>query len=155
MENGRFTSHQVQVPEVFKHHVGSWKGELIQIGTYGQLLCRSSCVCMIAIDGIEYRQINHYEYADGRRLQLDFTGVFEGETLKLFSSSYSNFSAIVRDTGQETLGFQATATQDNAIVQFVETITLLDPDHRVRSTQTFKNGIFDGISFIRETRLMP
>ena len=155
MKNSRFIPNQIQVPEIFKRHVGSWKGECIQLDTLGQFLCRSSCICIITIDGIEYRQINHYEYADGQRLQLNFTGVFEGGTLKLFSSSYSNFSAIAWDAGQETLGFRATATQDNAIIQFVDTITLLDPDHRVRSTQIFKNGIFDGISFIKETRLMP
>jgi len=32
-------------------------------------------------------------------------------------------------------------------------MTLLGDNQRVRSTQAFKNGIFDGISFIEETRL--
>jgi len=32
-------------------------------------------------------------------------------------------------------------------------MTLLAENHRVRSTQAFKDGVFDGISFIEEKRI--
>ena len=43
-------------------------------------------------------------------------------------------------------------TQDDALITFMETMTLLDDTHRVRSTQAFKDGVFDGIRFIEEIR---
>ncbi|MBE9122328.1 hypothetical protein IQ269_16340 [Tychonema sp. LEGE 07199] len=73
--------------------------------------------------------------------------------MKLSSSSYSDFAAIAWDAGQETVCFRATKTQDSALITFVETMTLLSENQRVRSTQAFKNSIFDGISFIEEMRL--
>lgn len=96
--------------------------------------------------------MNNYEYSDGSRLQLNFQGEFENRILKLFSSSYSDFAAIAWDAGQETICFRATKTQDNALITFMETMTLLAENHRVRSTQAFKDGVFDGISFIEEMR---
>ena len=57
---------------------------------------------------------------------------------------------LVRNPG---IGFRATKTQDGTLITFVETMTLLAQDHRVRSTQEFKDEIFIGISFIEEIRL--
>ena len=71
----------------------------------------------------------------------------------MYSSSYSDFSAIAWDAGQEIICFRVTKTQDDAVITFVETMTLLAENHRVRSTQTFKDGVFDGISFIEEMRI--
>ncbi len=101
----------------------------------------------------EKNGINNYQYSDGSRLQLNFQGEFENQILKLSSSSYSDFAAIAWDAGQETVCFRATKTQDSALITFVETMTLLSENQRVRSTQAFKNSIFDGISFIEEMRL--
>jgi hypothetical protein len=80
--------------------------------------------------GSTYRQVNNYEFPDGSRLQLNFEGEFENWILNLFSSSYSDFSAIVWDAGQDTVCFRATKTQDNALITFMETMTLLDENHR-------------------------
>ncbi|MGI0482369.1 hypothetical protein ACN4EE_16495 [Geminocystis sp. CENA526] len=41
----------------------------------------------------------------------------------------------------------------SSVIRFIETVTLLNENHRIRSTQAFKNGIFDGISFIEEMRV--
>lgn len=142
-----------KVPEIFQYHVGTWKGEYIKTDSCGHFLRSFLGTFAVAIEGTAYHQVNSYEYPDGTQLQLDFEGGFEGGVLKLSSSSYSDFSAIGWDAGHGTIGFRATKTQDNAIVTFIETITLIDRDRRVRSTQSFKDGIFDGISFIEEVRL--
>jgi hypothetical protein len=67
--------------------------------------------------------------------------------------SYSDFAAISWDAGQETICFRSTKTQDGALITFMETMTLLSPERRVRSTHALKDGAFDGISFIEEIRL--
>ena len=141
------------VPEIFQRHVGSWKGEYIKTDLTGHFLRSFTGTFTITIEGNTYRQVNQYEYPDGKELTLNFEGEFAGGILKMSSTSYSEFSAIAWDAGQETIGFRLTKTQDGAIINFVETINLLNNDHRVRSTQAFKNGKFDGISFIEEIRL--
>jgi len=142
-----------KVPEIFTRHLGTWKGEYIKTDTRGHFSRSFFGSFSIWIEGSHYRQVNNYEYSDGSRLQLNFQGEFENRILKLFSSSYSDFSAIAWDAGQETICFRATKTQDNALITFVETMTLLAQNRRVRSTQAFKDGVFDGISFIEEMRL--
>ncbi len=142
-----------KVPEIFTRHIGTWQGEFIKTDTRGHFSRSFFGTFTISIEGSHYKQVNNYEYADGSRLQLNFQGEFENLILKLSSSTASDFSAIVWDAGQETVCFRATKTQDNALITFVETMTLLSENQRVRSTQVFKNGIFDGISFIEEVRL--
>jgi len=142
-----------KVPEIFTRHLGTWKGEFIKTDTRGHFSRSFFGSFSIWIEGSHYRQVNNYEYSDGSSLQLNFEGEFENRMLKLSSSNYSDFSALVWDAGQEVICFRATKTQDDALITFVETMTLLSETQRVRSTQAFKNGIFDGISFIEEMRL--
>ncbi|MCU0570837.1 MAG: DUF3598 family protein [Oculatellaceae cyanobacterium Prado106] len=141
------------VPPIFLRHVGTWQGEYIKTDTRGQFLSSFVGTFTVNIEGITYRQTNRYTYADGRRLQLDFEGIFEQGILKMSSSSYSDFAAIAWDAGQETIGFRVVKTQDDACIEFMETMMLRSADHRVRSTQAYRNGVFDGISFIEETRI--
>lgn len=142
-----------QVPEIFLRHVGTWQGEYFKTDTRGQFLRSFIGTFTIAIAGTTYRQVNRYQYPDGSRLELHFAGEFVNGMLQMTSTSYSDFSAIAWDAGQETLCFRATKTQDGAVITFMETMTLLSPDHRVRSTHALRDGAFDGISFIEETRL--
>lgn len=141
-----------KVPEIFTRHTGTWKGEYIKTDKNGHFSRSFVGSFTILIEGNKYQQVNKYEYSNGSRLQLNFEGYFEDQILKLFSSSYDDFSAIAWDAGQGIVCFRATKTQDDVLITFMETMTLLDENHRVRSTQAFKDGIFDGISFIEEIR---
>jgi len=142
-----------KVPEIFTRHIGTWKGEYIKTDKQGHFSRSFIGSFTIVIEGSQYRQINKYEYPDGSRLQLDFEGYFEDRILKLGSKNYSDFCAIAWDAGQNLVCFRADKTQDDTLITFIETVTLLDENHRVRSTQSFRDGIFDGISFIEEIRL--
>lgn len=146
------TQQNQQVPEIFQRHVGTWKGEYVKTDTKGQFISSFFGTFTLEIEGNNYRQINRYQYPDGKQVELHFSGKFEDGILKMASISYSDFEAIAWDAGQNTIGFRATKTQDGVLITFVETINLLSDNHRVRSTQAFKNGNFDGISFIEEYR---
>jgi hypothetical protein len=141
------------VPEIFERHMGTWQGEYIKTDTRGHFLRSFFGTFAIAITGTTYRQTNCYRYPDGNQLELHFTGEFVNGILHMTSTSYSDFAAIAWDAGQETICFQATKTQDEAVITFMETMTLLGPDRRVRSTHALRDGMFDGISFIEEVRL--
>lgn len=141
------------VPVIFGRHVGTWQGEYIKTDTRGQFLRSFLGVFTIAIAGTTYRQVNRYQYSDGSQLELNFTGEFVKGVLQMRSPSYSDFAAIAWDAGQDTICFRSTKTQDGALITFMETMTLLSSDRRVRSTHALRDGVFDGISFIEETRL--
>jgi hypothetical protein len=142
-----------EVPEIFQRHIGTWKGEYIKIDTKGHFITSFIGQFTVKIEGINYYQTNEYEYPDGKQLKLEFAGKFDNGILQLGSSSYSDFNAIAWDSGQDTIGFIASKTQDNSLTKFVETITLINPNYRVRSTQQFTNNIFTGINFIAENRV--
>lgn len=144
---------QQVVPEIFKCHIGTWKGEYIKTDTKGHFNRSFLGTFTIDIQGNIYQQVNQYEFADGKQVTLNFEGEFNNGILTLNSTSYSDFQAIAWDSGENTIGFRANKTQDGKLITFVETVNLLAPNHRVRSTQAFKDGVFNGISFIEETRL--
>jgi hypothetical protein len=141
------------VPEIFGRHIGTWQGEYIKTDTHGHFLRSFFGTFTIAIAGTTYRQVNRYRYPDESQLELRFAGEFVDGILHMTSSSYSDFSAIAWNAGQETICFRATKTQDGALITFIETMTLLSPNRRVRSTHALRDGMFDGISFIEEIRL--
>jgi hypothetical protein len=144
---------QQAVPAIFGRHVGTWQGEYIKTDTRGQFLRSFWGTFTIAIVDTTYQQMNHYQYPDGSQLELHFVGEFINGILHMTSPSYADFAAIAWDAGQDTICFRATKTQEGALITFMETMTLLSPDHRVRSTHALKDGTFDGISFIEEIRL--
>jgi hypothetical protein len=141
------------VPAIFRRHIGTWQGEYIKTDSHGQFLRSFLGVFEIAIEGPIYRQVNRYQYSDGNQLELHFTGEFVDGILHMTSTSYSDFAAIAWDAGQDTVCFRSTKTQDGALITFIETMTLLSSDRRIRSTHGLKDGAFDGISFIEEIRL--
>jgi hypothetical protein len=144
---------QTNVPEIFWRHTGTWQGEYIKTDTEGNFLRRFSGQFTVSITGTTYRQVNRYQYPDGRQLQLEFAGEFVNGILHMTSSSYPDFSAIAWDAGQETICFRATKTEAGSLITFMETMTLLSKNRRVRSTHALKDGAFDGISFIEEIRV--
>jgi hypothetical protein len=141
------------VPEIFLRHTGTWQGEYIKTDAEGNFLRRFFGQFTVSITGTIYRQVNRYQYPDGSQLQLEFAGEFINGILHMTSSSYADFSAIAWDAGQETICFRATKTEAGAVITFMETMTLLASDRRVRSTHALKDGRFDGISFIEEIRV--
>jgi hypothetical protein len=142
-----------KVPEIFIRQIGTWKGEFIKTDTRGHFFRSFLCTITIAIEGSHHRHVNNYEYSDGSRLQLNFQGEYENRILKLCSSSYPDFSGVAWDAGQDIICFRSTKTEGNALITFVETITLVSDNHRVRSTQIFKDGLFDSTAFIEERRI--
>lgn len=141
------------VPEIFQHHVGTWKGEFIKTNTKGNFISSFMGKFRIKIEGINYYQTNEYEYPDGKQLKLEFMGKFENGVLKLGSNSSSDVTANVWDCGQNIIQMISTKKQNNSLIKYIETITLIDENHRVRSTQEFKDGVFTGINFIEEARI--
>lgn len=147
------TQMNQQVPQIFRDHIGTWQGEYIKTDKTGHFLKSFIGKFTIKIEDLNYIQTNEYQYSDGKELRLDFSGKFENGILKMASDSYGVFTATAWDSGENTIMFVATKKQDDSIIKFIETISLLEPNHRVRSTQEFQNNIFSGVNLIEEYRI--
>ena len=147
------TGNSKQVPAIFLSHIGTWQGKYIKTDSTGHFLRSFLGTFTVSIEGNQYRQVNKYQYPDGKEIQLDFAGEFTNGILKLASNNYQDFEAMAWEAGEGTIGFRVTKRQDNNTITYMETITLITPQYRVRSTQEYKNGIFEGINFIEEKKL--
>ena len=146
-------SQSSQVPSIFLSHIGTWQGEYIKTDATGNFLRSFLGTFTVSITGNQYRQVNHYQYPDGKTMQLNFAGEFTDGILKIASDNYESFEAIAWDSGKQTIGFRVRKTQNNHLITYWESIILITPQYRVRSTQEYKDGIFEGINFIQEQKL--
>ncbi|MDJ0729798.1 MAG: hypothetical protein QNJ33_07370 [Crocosphaera sp.] len=141
-----------QIPEIFKRHIGVWQGTAIKVSSKGELERTFHGTFAVSIEGSDYYQENTYTLADGNTRKLRFKGHFENGFLILSSSDYPEFSGKAWDGGEETIMFRSSKIENGKHYIYVETMTLTNSNTRVRSSQIFQDGVFNGISYIEETR---
>lgn len=69
------------------------------------------------------------------------------------SKNYDDFQAFAWDSGYDTIGFRVDKKQEGDLITYMETIYLVTDNHRVRTTQEFKNNQFVGVNLIEETKI--
>ncbi len=141
-----------EIPEIFYRHIGVWQGTAIKVSPQGELQRSFRGTFAVWITGCDYRQENTYTLADGNVRTLQFTGRFENGVLILSSSDYPEFTATAWDAGHDAILFRSSKIENGKCYMYIETMTLTDSNSRVRSTQIFEEGVFDGITYIEETR---
>ncbi|MBV6624894.1 MAG: DUF3598 family protein [Rivularia sp. (in: Bacteria)] len=141
-----------EIPEIFHKHIGVWQGTAIKVSPQGELQRTFDGTFAISITGSDYHQENNYTSKDGTIRTLRFKGRFENQVLILSSSDYPEFSATAWDAGNDTIIFRSSKIENGKRYMYVETMTLKEPNSRVRSTQIFQGDVFDGITYIEETR---
>lgn len=143
---------QQDIPEIFRKHLGTWAGTALKVSPEGKLERTFNGVFAISIEGNKYHQENTYTLPDGNTRTLKFEGHFEQGVLILNSSSYPEFTATAWDGGNDTIIFRSSKIENDKRYMSVETMTLINSNSRVRSSQIFREGVFDGITYIEETR---
>jgi len=83
---------------------------------------------------------------------VGFKGHFENGVLIITSSDYPEFAATAWDAGNDTILLRSSKIENGKSYMYIETTTLKEDNSRVRSTQIFQEGDFDGITYIEETR---
>jgi hypothetical protein len=141
-----------EVPEIFKRHIGVWQGTAIKVSSQGELQGSFDGIFAVSIEGCDYHQENTYTLANGSIRTLRFEGHFKNGVLILSSSDYPEFAATAWDVGNDTILFRSSKIENGKSYMYIETMTLTDPNFRVRSTQIFQEEVFDGITYIEETR---
>jgi hypothetical protein len=141
-----------EIPEIFYRHIGVWKGTAIKVSPQGELQRSFHGTFAVWITGRDYHQENTYTVEDGNTRTLRFAGRFEDRVLILSSSDYPEFTATAWDAGRDTILFRSSKIENGKRYIYIETMTFTDHTSRVRSTQIFQEGVFDGITYIEETR---
>lgn len=143
---------QNEIPEIFHRHIGIWKGTAIKVSPQGELQRTFHGTFKISITGNVFHQENNYTFADGSIRSLRFKGHFENGVLIITSSDYPEFAATAWDAGNDTILLRSSKIENGKSYMYIETTTLKEDNSRVRSTQIFQEGDFDGITYIEETR---
>ena len=141
-----------EIPEIFHRHIGVWQGTAIKVNPQGELQRSFQGTFTVSITGCDYHEENTYTLADGNMRTLRFKGHLENGVIIISSSDYPEFTATAWDAGNDMILFRSSKIENGKRYMYIETVTLIDPNSRVRSTQIFQEGIFDGITYIEETR---
>ncbi len=142
-----------EIPEIFRRHIGVWQGKAIKVNPQGELQRTFNGTFSVSITDGNYHQENTYTFPDGKIRTLRFEGYFDKNGILILSSSdYPEFTATAWDAGNETIIFRSSKIENGKRYMYLETMTITAPNSRVRSTQIFQEGIFDGITYIEETR---
>ena len=141
-----------EIPEIFHRHIGVWAGRVIKMSAESKIQRSFHGTFAGSITGYDYYQENTYTFADGNIRTLRFKGYFENGVLIFSSSDYPEFTATAWDAGNNTILFRASKIENGKQYVYIETMTLTSANSRVRSSQIFQEGVFDGITYIEETR---
>lgn len=140
------------IPEIFNRHIGVWEGTVIKVNPQGERKLSFPGTFAVSFEGCDYRQVNTYTLPDGNIRILRFQGRFDNGVLILSSSDYPEFAATAWDAGNDAILFRSSKVEEQKHYTYIETMTITSPNSRVRSTQIFRDGVFDGITYIEETR---
>jgi hypothetical protein len=101
-----------------------------------------------------YEQLNIYQRPGATEpVRLNFSGTIEAGILRINSTSYGNYSSCAWLLDNDTMLFYSSKTDfDQSHVETWEIITTISENKRNRNAQKIRNGSFDGMIMITETK---
>lgn len=150
-------NHQLQLNDfaVFPKHVGVWQGDWIRLDHNAQETMRFTGLLTQQIIDNQWIQTNHHEFPDGKKVTQNFVGRVIGVGRVAIESSDPPFLNYLM-TAQEVEHLLVFNVRDKATGNLLatETINLVQPNQRIRTTQSFSiNGEFQGVMLIVEHRV--
>lgn len=152
------TDHQLQLENfaVFPKHVGVWQGDWIRLDHMAQETMRFTGLLTQQIIDNQWVQTNHHEFPDGKKVTQNFVGQVTGVGKVSIASSdppFFNYLMMAQEIGDHLLVFDI---RDKATGNLLatETINLVQPNQRIRTTQSFLiDGEFRGVLLVIEHRV--
>jgi hypothetical protein len=100
-----------------------------------------------------YEQVNVYQRPGAQPTRLSFSGTIDAGMLRINSTSYGNYSSCAWLLDNDTMLFFSSKTDfDQSHVETWEIITTISENKRNRNAQKIRNGSFDGMIMITETK---
>jgi hypothetical protein len=138
---------------VLARHEGDWIGEYLQVDPTGNILDRheSRLTCQFPETGeYDYYQINRYTWADGRREEHGFLGIYRDNAL-WFDTERITGKAWEADNATIILHFSYKGSPGSYLYEMIQ----ISPcnNYRARTWQWFKDNRIDRRTLIQEERV--
>lgn len=153
---------EFNVPLAFLGNCGTWEGDAKRVNTAGELIDAHLVRVSIEISGSQYVQTNTVRINTPREVTAQYFGDFcEGrlvfpltdEVYTLGGEKASCFSGIAWAVTDDLIVYRGSRTLQGRKTYYNELITLIDRDHRVRTTQLFEDGAYKLVTMIEETKV--
>ncbi|MEG4108083.1 DUF3598 family protein [Microcoleus sp. S13_C5] len=142
--------------KIFPKHTGVWEGDWTILDADCKETRRFTAVVTQKIVDNEWRQTNLQTYANGQSETQNFVGYVVGEgqvQIEGRDSVFPNYNTLATEVGDDLIIFQVW-DKATGLMRAVETIHLVSPDRRIRTTQSLtEEGKLRGVMVIVERRI--
>jgi hypothetical protein len=157
------TCDNLGVPIVFQKNCGTWEGTARRINPTGEQIDEQLVRVKIEIDRLQYVQTNTVRIGTPREVVAQYFGDFRDQKLvfpltdevyTLGGEKATAFSGIAWAVTDDIILYCGSRTLRAGVeTSYNEIITIVTPDHRVRTTQLFENGAYQLVTLIDEIKV--
>ncbi len=156
------TYNECHVPQAFLRNQGTWEGEAQRINLTGEKIDQHRVQVKIKIDGAQYEQTNTVRISTPRQVSATYYGNFiEGtlafpltdEVYTLGGEKATEFSGVAWAVTDDCIVYRGSRRLQGTKTFYNEIITLVDENHRVRTTQFFEDNVYKLVTMIDEVRV--
>ncbi len=135
---------------------GTWNGVWYRYDAKGQFINTYTSTLEQKVENCLWKQINSYPQPDGSVTKREFNGTVIGPGLVEFDGKddprFVDYRAVVKEVSDTSLLYEVWHKKTGQVT-YVETITVVSPNQRLRVGQRYKDdGTYDGSTTIVETR---
>jgi hypothetical protein len=152
---------EFNVPLAFLRNCGTWSGTARRVDQTGKLIDEHLVRVKIEIDKTQYVQTNTVRINTPREVTAKYYGSFQDnklvfpltdEVYTLGGEKATGFSGIAWATTDDMIVYRGSRTVQGCKTFYNELITSIDPEHRIRTTQLFEDGVYKLVTMIEETK---
>ena len=156
------TYNEFQVPRAFSRNCGVWEGTARRINLDGEKIDEHWVRVKIQIDQDNYVQTNTVRIGTPREVTASYFGHFVTGTLvfpltdevyTLGGEKATEFSGVAWAVTDDLIVYRGSRRLQGTKTHYNEIITLVDENHRVRTTQLFQDNVYTLVTMIDEVRV--
>ena len=156
------TYNEFQVPRAFSRNCGVWEGKARRINLDGEQIDEHLVRVEIKIERAQYVQTNTVRIGTPREVTASYFGTFVAGTLvfpltdevyTLGGEKATEFSGIAWAVTDDLIVYRGSRRLQGTKTHYNEMITLVDENHRVRTTQLFEDNVYKLVTAIDEVRV--
>ncbi len=149
------------VPVAFQRNCGTWEGTARRIARSGIAIDEDLVRVKIEITNANYVQTNTVRINTPKEITTQYHGDFQAgklvfpltdEVYTLGGEKATAFSGIAWAITDDMIVYRGSRTIAGCKTYYNELITLIDINHRVRTTQLFEDGVYKLVTMIEETK---
>ncbi|MGL6344386.1 MAG: hypothetical protein ACRC80_35215, partial [Waterburya sp.] len=152
---------EFNVPLAFLRNCGTWEGTARRVNPTGKLIDEHLVRVKIEVDKTQYVQTNTVRIDTPREVTAQYYGSFQenklvfpltDEVYTLGGEKATGFSGIAWAITDDMIVYRGSRTVQGCKTYYNELITLIDQEHRIRTTQLFEDGEYKLVTMIEETK---